>query len=250
MGDAFDAQRHELARACRVLAHRHLVDDVLGHVSLRAGDDRLLVRCRGPRERGLRFTEPSDIRLVSFDSEVLDDGADGWRPPSELPIHTEVLRARPDAASVVHTHPRPVVAASLAGLPLLPIVGAFDIPAMRLAEAGIRSYPRSVLVHRAELGRELVAALGGAEACVLVGHGLVTTGATVAAAVLRALAVTSLAALSLEVVAAGGTLVPIPEVDRAELPDLGSAFNEDLLWRHHLAVLAADGWDVERGGSR
>jgi 3,4-dihydroxyphthalate decarboxylase len=186
--------------------------------------------------------------MVSFDGEVLDEGGAAWRPPSELPIHTEVLRARPDAVSVVHTHPRPVVAASLAGLPLLPIVGAFDIPAMRLAEAGIATYPRSVLVHRADLGQELVAALGGTEACVLVGHGLVTTGATVVAAVLRALAVTSLAALSMDVVAAGGSLVPIPEADRAELPDLGSAFNEDLLWRHHLAVLAADGWDLDRGG--
>jgi 3,4-dihydroxyphthalate decarboxylase len=238
--------RREIARACRVLAHRGLVDDVLGHVSARVDGRGMLVRCRGAHERGLRFTDPDDIRLVSFDGEVLD-GGEGWRPPSELPIHAEVLRARPEVSAVVHAHPRPVVAASLAGLPLLPIVGAFDIPAMRLAEAGIATYPRSVLVHRPELGRELASALGGADACVMVGHGLVTTGTSVAEAVLRALAVTSLAALSLAVVGAGGTLAAVPEADRAELPDLGAGFNVALLWRHHLAALAADGWDLAEG---
>jgi 3,4-dihydroxyphthalate decarboxylase len=256
------ATRVELARACRVLAHRGLVDDVLGHVSRRAGRNALLVRCRGPRELGLRFTEPADIRLLDFDGCSLDvpDGFDGseqpdsrdrlaadrgYRPPAELPIHTELLRARPDVQAVVHAHPRAVVEAGLAGLPLLPIVGAFDIPAMRLAEAGITTYPRAVLVHRRDLGEELARTMGSHDACVLVGHGLVTTGTTVAEAVLRALQVDSLARLSLGVVRAGGRLRSISDADRAELPDLGTAFNEALVWRHHLAVLRADGWDLE-----
>jgi hypothetical protein len=34
------------------------------------------------------------------------------------------------------------------------------------------------------------------------------------------------------------------DADMAELPDLGPAFNRDVLWRHHLAALAADGWDL------
>ena len=242
--DGHGAARLELARACRVMAHRGLVDDVLGHASWRADDEHLLVRCRGPHERGLRFTEPDDIRLVAPSGRVVDGDDGSWRAPAELAIHTEVLRARPDVRVVLHAHPRAVVVASLAGLPLLPLVGAFDIPAMRLAEDGIATYPRSVLVHRPDLGRELAAALGAADACVLVGHGLVTVGTTVAAAVLRALAVTSLARLTLALVRAGGTPAAIAAADRAELPDLGTAFNEDLLWRHHLACLDADGWGL------
>ena len=239
------AERVELARACRVLAYRGLVDDVLGHVSLRVGAHSLLVRCRGPRESGLRFTTPDDIRLVDLDTEPAAELDDGYRVPNELPIHTEILRYRPAVRSVVHAHPRSVVVAGLAGLSLLPIVGAFDIPTMRLAESGIAVFPRAVLIRRRDLATELLAAMGRAEACTLIGHGLVTTGATIAAAVLRALSVNTLASLSLEVVRAGGVLRAIPDGDRAELPDLGGGFNETMLWNHHLACSSADGWDLD-----
>ena len=48
--DDLGERRRLLARACRVMAHSGLVDNILGHISLRVGDDRLLVRCRGPEE--------------------------------------------------------------------------------------------------------------------------------------------------------------------------------------------------------
>ncbi|MEU6698727.1 transposase [Pseudonocardia sp. NPDC046786] len=55
--------RVDIATACRVLAARGLADGVLGHISMRVDAYRMLVRCRGPRERGLAFTEPTDVRL-------------------------------------------------------------------------------------------------------------------------------------------------------------------------------------------
>src|SRR5581483_7419767 len=89
---ALDELRGEIALGCRVLAGRGLADGILGHISLRIDTDHLLVRCRGPRERGLAFTEPDDIQLLSIGG----DGADaGYSPPNELPLHTAVLRAQP-----------------------------------------------------------------------------------------------------------------------------------------------------------
>src|SRR5262245_57902480 len=74
-GDEVDEIRRTVALGCRILANRGLSDDVLGHISMRIDHDHMLVRCRGPQERGLLFTEPDDIRLVSFDGEVdLPDG--------------------------------------------------------------------------------------------------------------------------------------------------------------------------------
>ena len=74
---------------------------------------------------------------------------DGYAVPNELPLHTEVLRARPDVEAVVHAHPADTVAADLAGLALRPIVGAFDIPGAHLAAGGVPVYPRAVLLRTA-----------------------------------------------------------------------------------------------------
>lgn len=125
----FDDERALLSDACRVLANRGLAAGILGHVSLRIDDERLLIRCRGPQERGLRYTTPEDIRLVQFDgSEAAPGELDGWSLPKEMLLHTAILRARPDDLSVVHAHPPRVVAADLAGIEIRSVLGAFDIP--------------------------------------------------------------------------------------------------------------------------
>ena len=206
----------------------------------------MLVRCRGPQESGLRFTTPDDVRVVDLASgEIVDDPAGEFAVPSELPIHTSVLAAHPDVDCVVHAHPPDVVVASLAGIALEPIFGAYDIPAARLASNGIPVHLRSVLIRTDELAAEMVASLGDAPALVLKGHGVVTTGADVADAVLRALQIDTLARIHLRVRAARSTPEPIPVADLAELPDLGSAFNRETLWRHHLAALEWDGLGLE-----
>lgn len=233
-----DAQRRLIADACRVLAARGLADGYLGHVSLRVDEHRLLVRCRGPEERGLAWTTPADIRLVSFDGEPAADGElEGWTPPNELPLHTEVLRARPDVQAVVHAHPPAVVAADLAGIGIRPMVGAFDMPGTKLAAGGVPVYPRGVLVRNRRLAEEMVAAMGRRPVVLLRGHGLTSTGDGVEEAVLRAVSVDQLARLSLTVVTAGGTLRDLPDADLAELPDLGGRFNVGTAWRHELARL-------------
>ena len=69
VSDDLEQLRGQVATACRILAQERLVDGILGHVSARVGDDRMLVRCRGPQERGLAFTVPADVRLVDLDGE-------------------------------------------------------------------------------------------------------------------------------------------------------------------------------------
>lgn len=226
-----------VANACRVLAATGLVEHVLGHVSVRSGDG-ILVRCRGPREAGLAYTTAADVRPVPLDGPAgAGDAAGEWSPPQELPIHTAILRARPDATAVVHAHPPAVVAMSLAGLPWRPIFGAYDIPAARLAADGIPVWPRAALVSTPMLGAELAAFAGDHPVTVLRGHGLVSVAAgppheAVARAVVQACAVNTLASMTLAVVAAGGTPAAIGDDDLAALPDLGPAFNVDTMWRH------------------
>ena len=89
----------------------------------------------------------------------------------------------------MHAHPPDVVVAGLAGLPLVPLFGSYDIPAARLAAGGIPVYPRSVLIRHAELAAEMLDVMGDRPVCLLRGHGLVTIGHGVEEAVLRAVAV-------------------------------------------------------------
>jgi ribulose-5-phosphate 4-epimerase/fuculose-1-phosphate aldolase len=90
----------------------------------------------------------------------------------------------------------------------------------------------------------MLAAMGDAPVCVLRGHGVTTTGGSIAAAVLRALQLESLARITLGVARAGGRPEPLPPADVAELPDLGSTLNEDHLWRYHVARLEHAGLAV------
>jgi ribulose-5-phosphate 4-epimerase/fuculose-1-phosphate aldolase len=233
--DELSPVRRNLALACRILAFQGLAEDILGHVSARVDDDRILIRCRGPRDRGLLFTQPGDIRLVDLSSEQAPDGK--YSLPKEFPIHAELLRAHPEINAVVHAHPPTVVAADLAGIPLLPMVGAYNIPAAVMAAAGIPVFGRSVLIQTHELARDMVDTMHGRQICILRGHGITTAGTTVQQAVARALNLDSLARMACRVAALGAIPVSIPSLDLDSLPDLGGAFNDDTLWRHHVSRL-------------
>jgi 3,4-dihydroxyphthalate decarboxylase len=236
--------RRRVAIACRILANAGLAEDILGHVSVRVDDDTILIRARGPSEAGLLFSSPEDVIACSLTTGT-PIAADGYVPPNELPIHLACYRARDAAAgAVVHVHPAWVVAAELAGVPLVPMVGAYNIPAARLAADGIATFPRSVLIDTEELGHEMAAAMAHRPVCLLRGHGVTVVGETLEQAVARTLAVDALARMACRVASLGAAGQPIPEEDLRQLPDLGAGFNDDLLWRHHERRLQHAGYGL------
>ena len=137
--------RDTIATGCRILALEGLVEGVLGHVSARVDGSRMLLRCRGPAEHGLLFTTPDDVRLVDFGGEG-DENGSGYRTPNELPIHGEIFRARPEVNAVVHAHPPAVLLCGITALPLRPVFGSYNIPAMRMWQpvAGLGRSPSGV----------------------------------------------------------------------------------------------------------
>ena len=237
--DPDESLRHTVALGCRVLARAGLVENVLGHISVRTGDDRMLIRCRGQQERGLLFTTSADIHEVT-----LDGGGElpsGYTLPHEFSIHAEIMRARAEVGAVVHAHPPSTVVAALAEVSLAPVFGAYNIPAMHLARAGVPVYRRSVLVRRPELGRELVAAMGDKSVCLMLGHGMTSVGERLEQAVVRALDLDVVARTALALAAVGCTPPQVPAEDVAELPDLGGELNEMAVWRFHAARLEHEG---------
>lgn len=233
-----DEQRALVAEGCRVAAARGLVDGILGHLSLRVDDERLLIRCRSDTDAGVAYTRPSDIRLITFDGAAGADGElDGYRVPNELPIHVETLLADTRHRAVAHLHPSAVIAADLAGIQIRPIYGAYDIPGAWLARGGVPVYERAVLIRTPALGRDMVAAMRGRPVVICRGHGITSAATTVAQAVLQAISLDALARMSLRVRAAGGTLRDIDNADWDDLPDLGPSFTAEAAWRHEVARL-------------
>jgi ribulose-5-phosphate 4-epimerase/fuculose-1-phosphate aldolase len=228
--------RRTVADACRVLAQNGLVDGILGHVSARVSPDEVVIRCRGPRERGLAMTTADDVWRVTLDGGLVDL-PEGYAPPKELALHTELLRQRPALGAVVHAHPRSALVCGLADLTPRGVFGAYNIPAMRLGLAGIPVYPRPVLITRRELAVEMIEAMAGADVCLLRGHGITVAGETVEHATVLAVNLHVLLEVTVQLAQLGADPPEVDERDRAELPDLGSSFNDLLVWQALVAQL-------------
>ena len=245
MGDSADL-RDTIAVACRLLGHFGLARETTGHISARTGAGRMLIRCRGKDEAGIVFTDAEVVREVDLDGQHLD-GAGDYEKPSELPIHGEILRARPEVNAVVHCHPRASMVCTIAGLELKPIFGAFDPPATQLAIAGIPVFPRSITIRNKQLADQMLDVMGDKSVLLMKGHGIVAVGRSVEEATLNAIRLETLAAITLEVVKAGGTPMPIADEEIAHFRNLretvGAAEGKhgNWAWRHYVKLLEAEG---------
>jgi ribulose-5-phosphate 4-epimerase/fuculose-1-phosphate aldolase len=228
--------RRTVAEACRVLAAKGLVDGILGHVSARVSADEVVIRCRGPRERGLAMSTSDDVWRVTLDGGLVDLPA-GYTPPKELALHTELLRERPAIGAVVHAHPRSALLCGLAGLEPRGVFGAYNIPAMRLGLAGVPVYPRPVLITRRELALEMIEAMADADVCLLRGHGITVAADTVEQATVLAVNLHVLLEVTVQLAQLRADPPEVDERDLAELPDLGSSFNDLLAWQALVAEL-------------
>jgi L-ribulose-5-phosphate 4-epimerase len=200
--------RAEVVRGGRVLALAGLSDMIWGHVSARDPDGRGVWM----KASGLGFDEVSDedVLLLGYEGNVL---AGTGSPHKEYPIHTEILRRRDEAVSVVHVHPPHAIALAAAGHELLPFSHIGGIFA-----GGVRRYDKAAgLVDTAQAGAALAEALGSDRALLLTGHGVVTAGPSVGLAVTTAVMLERACRLQLLAEGYGGVAAPVTraEADRA-----------------------------------
>jgi ribulose-5-phosphate 4-epimerase/fuculose-1-phosphate aldolase len=92
--------RREVA-ACTLILNDEGLMGYSGHVSARLpGEDAYLIQPLDTSRAGLK---PDDLLVCDYDGRVLR-GNGKSRPPAEVFLHGEILRARPDINSVAHFH--------------------------------------------------------------------------------------------------------------------------------------------------
>ncbi|MCC7361720.1 MAG: class II aldolase/adducin family protein [Anaerolineales bacterium] len=117
MPDTYPAEaaaRDDLVRIGRLLHTRDLVDGSAGNLSARLGPDRILCT---PSGLAKGFLEPDDLIIIDLEGRLVA-GKPGRKPTSELAMHLEAFKRRPDVGGVVHAHPITAVALSIAGVSL------------------------------------------------------------------------------------------------------------------------------------
>ena len=170
--------RREMLRVGRLMWERGFVAATDGNLSARMGADRLLVTASGVSKG---FLSDEDLVVIRMDGETVSSyrGRDA-RPSTEIALHLEVYRQRPDVNAVVHAHPPLATAFSIAGVSLarcvIPevIVTLGGIPTAEYATPGTPEVPVSI--------RQ---AIGEYDAMILAHHGSLTVGDTLWEAYLR-----------------------------------------------------------------
>jgi L-fuculose-phosphate aldolase len=162
-----DALRKQIVDGgCRLL-REGLVARTWGNISIRVDDTHMLVT---PSGRSYEQLTSEDIVLVNYFTSKYEGTV---KPSSEMGLHCEIYRTRPDVHSVIHTHQMnaSTVAAAQKEVPLATesmtrVLG----PTVRVAGYALPSTRK--------ITKKTVQALEGRKAALMANHGAVCTGST------------------------------------------------------------------------
>ncbi|MEK6573664.1 MAG: class II aldolase/adducin family protein, partial [Chloroflexota bacterium] len=169
--------RAEIVRIGKLMHQFEFVDGTSGNISARLGPDRILAT---PSGLAKGFLAPEQLIIVDMDGNLVPPALPGLKPTSELLMHLEAYRQRPDVNGVVHAHPITSVALSIVGIPLTDCV----IPEAVVLLGAIPTTPYAT-PSSAENQRAISELVKTHDAIVLAYHGSLTVGPTVWDAYLR-----------------------------------------------------------------
>jgi L-ribulose-5-phosphate 4-epimerase len=158
--------RRRLAKVHRILTAGGLWPLTKGHVSARIPDtDHVLILGHIHADgRSLKHVDIDDIVTVDLDGNWIEGNVE---PVDERFLHLEIMKARPDVMSIVHSHSTYATAFGIANTNILPVGnrGAIFAPFVPILD-----FDRQI--DTPERGRMVVDALGKGCAVVLKNHGI------------------------------------------------------------------------------
>jgi len=214
-GPSREELQEKVATSCRILAQHGLVKGSTGHVSTRLpGTDGVLVRGRPEADPGLRYAAPESIIEVDLNGKTVGDTR-GVRRVSEIYLHTEVYRRRPEINAVVHAHPPGVLLCTMTGTTLRPIFGGYEPPGLRMALHGLPLYERSITLHTLDETTPMLEVMGQKDICLMSAHGILVVGKSVEEVTHKSIVLETLARLNY-LAALRGNVKDISEEDVEE----------------------------------
>jgi len=198
--------RADIVEAGRRLYARAYIASNDGNISARLDDRRLIAT---PKSVCKGFMTPDMMVIVDYDGHKLAGERD---PSTELPMHLEIYRNRPDANAVVHAHPPVATGFAVAGIPLTRAVLAEVITT--LGSIPIAAYGTPSTSELPEAVRKYIKAHDG---MLLANHGAVTCGGDVLGAYYKMETIEHFARISLVARLLGGEhLISREEVERLQ----------------------------------
>ncbi len=226
-----DRLRTDIAMCTRLLVAAGIME-YSGHVSARtASGEHLVIQ---PVDDVRSELQPERLLVVDFDGKIVEGQG---IPPSEVFIHTEIYRARPDVGAVVHFHhDRTTLFSLVKGLELVPV----KHHASRWA-SGIPVHRDSSHIDSPEKGDALAVTLGEANAALLRAHGEVVVAENV-----RALFVDSVHFVeNAEALAQALVLGPVDPLEPDEIASFLATFHRDKhvkkVWAYYTAAASRAG---------
>lgn len=222
----------EAAAATRLLVAEGILD-YSGHVSARIpGRDAFVVQIGSQSRAEL---SPETMLVVDYDGKVLE--GDG-QPPSELPIHLEILKGRPDVEAVLHSHMELAIAFTMMeGVKLVPMRAR----ASRW-KSGIPIDPDPSHIKYPEQGRALAKTLGPHHVVLMRAHGVTLVAESVRALFIDAVHFKENATAQMQALQAGAKPLPltdaeIEQIEKMEMRD----WHIKKLWNYYTRKGFAEG---------
>ena len=229
---ATEETKREVAAVTRLLEAEGILD-YSGHVSARIpGRDAFVIQV-GSASRA--EVEPAAMLVCDRDGRVLEgDGA----PPVELPIHTEILNARPDVQAVLHSHMELAIAFTMMdGVKLVPMRAR----ASRW-KSGIPTDPDPSHIKHKEQGRALAKTLGSHHAVLMRAHGLCLVAESARALFVDGIHFKENASAQMQALQAGAKPLPltdaeIEQIEKMEMRD----WHIKKLWNYYVRKGMSEG---------
>jgi L-fuculose-phosphate aldolase len=206
-----DEAKQKLIYAGIILQNEGHADFTRGHVSVRVPGrpEHFFMK---PHSIGFEEITMENILTVDLEGKVV---AGTSRRHSEVFIHTEIYKARPDIQSVIHSHPPYATALTATGLPLRP----YCQPAVPFVDELPTFSDTMDLIRTPEMGAGVARALGPYFAVMMKSHGVAICGTSLEESVCRAVMLEAACMVQMAVLATGHVAPEFPASEIARIKE-------------------------------